>query len=116
MKIPIVIRSNKILDRLGIFMKIGGITLWPFIIIRPNRGEVTINHEYIHIKQQQELLVIPFYILYVLEWLIRLIQYKDTRKAYYNITFEREAYRNEKNLKYLQKRELFSWVKYINKI
>lgn len=32
------------------------------------------NHEAIHTKQMKELLYVPFYILYLLEWLYRLIQ------------------------------------------
>ncbi len=53
-----------------------------------------INHERIHTAQQRELLFIPFYILYVFEWLIRLIQYRNRNDAYMNISFEREAYAN----------------------
>lgn len=32
------------------------------------------NHEEIHTKQMKELLYVPFYILYLLEWLYRLTQ------------------------------------------
>lgn len=32
------------------------------------------NHEAIHTKQMKELLYVPFYILYLLEWLYRLTQ------------------------------------------
>ena len=81
MKTPIIKYSDKFLDRIGLFMKIGGITLWPFIILReiydaspPWRRKAAriINHESIHIKQQEELLVLPFYIFYILEWLLKL--------------------------------------------
>lgn len=115
MKIPIIIKSDKILDRLSWFMRIGGITLWPWIIIRPYKGEVTINHETIHIKQQQELLVIPFYIIYILEWFIKLFIYGSPKSAYRNLSFEREAYKNEYNMNYVKSRKLFSWVKYLFK-
>lgn len=115
MKIPIIVKSDKILDRLGWFMRIGGITLWPWIIIRPYKGEVTINHEKIHIKQQQELLVIPFYLLYFLEWFIGLFIYGGPKKSYYNISFEKEAYENQHNMNYVQSRKLFSWIKYLPK-
>lgn len=113
MKIPIIIKSDKILDRLSWFMKIGGITLWPWIIVRPKMRKNTINHETIHIKQQQELLVLPFYLLYGLEWLIRLVIYRNTRKAYYNLSFEREAYTNAHNFEYVAQRKPWSWVKYL---
>lgn len=115
MNIPIIIKSDKILDRLGWFMRIGGITLWPWIIIRPHRGNdlELINHETIHIKQQQELLVIPFYIIYILEWFIKLFIYGGPRSAYKNISFEREANKFEGDMTYINQRKFWSWIKYI---
>ncbi|MFS4457388.1 hypothetical protein [Maribacter sp. 2304DJ31-5] len=72
-----------------------------------------INHEKIHLRQQWELLVVPFYIVYLTEWAIRAIWYLDGYKAYQNISFEREAYANEKNAEYLLHRETFSFIKYL---
>lgn len=72
-----------------------------------------VNHERIHTRQEIELLFIPFYILYILEWLFRLIQYRNFDKAYRNISFEREAYRNGNDLTYLNSRKLFSWLRYL---
>ena len=122
MKTPIIKYSDKFLDRVGLFMRIGGITLWPFIILReiydaspPWRRKAAriINHESIHIKQQEETLVLPFYIIYVTEWFVKLFFYgKD---AYYNISFEREAYDNDDNLSYLKSRKRFAWIKRIFK-
>lgn len=74
---------------------------------------VLINHEKVHLKQQQELLIIPFYIWYLIEWLLRCLLYLDTYKAYQNISFEREAYVNEKNMGYLGGRKPFSFIGYI---
>lgn len=54
-----------------------------------------------------------FYILYVLEWLIKLLFYGP--KAYENISFEREAYRCEHDNNYLENGDYFEWVKYIFK-
>lgn len=93
-----------------------GLSLWPFIILKNNRlkeDTVLINHERIHLKQQIELLIIPFYIFYVVEWLVRTIIYFDSYKAYQNISFEREAYYNERNMDYLKKRKPFSFLRYI---
>jgi len=53
----------------------------------------------------KELLFIFFYIIYILEWLIRLFINKN---AYKNISFEKEAYSNENNLEYLKTRKCFS--------
>ena len=76
-------------------------------------NEIDLNHEEIHFKQMVEMLIIPFYIWYGIEWLIKLFKYKDTHKAYRNISFERESYQNENNLEYLTNRKCYSWFKYI---
>lgn len=67
-----------------------------------------INHERIHNAQMRELLWIPFYIIYVLEWLWLLIRFRNPHKAYMNISFEREAYRHGHDLSYLARRPLFA--------
>lgn len=92
-----------------------GLSLWPFIFLKENhlkRDAVLINHEKIHLRQQSELLVIPFYMLYVLEWLLRFAIYFNAYKAYQNLSFEREAYANERDLNYLEKRKPFRFVRY----
>ncbi|RKR15362.1 hypothetical protein CLV91_1447 [Maribacter vaceletii] len=93
-----------------------GLSLWPFIILKDTTLKediVLINHEKIHLKQQQELLILPFYIWYITEWLLRSVFYLNTYKAYQNISFEREAYYNENNLDYLNQRKFFSFIKYL---
>lgn len=77
-----------------------------------------INHESIHSKQIFEMLVIFFYIWYIVEWFIKLFKYGDSDEdgrgdAYHNISFEREAYDNEKDLEYLNKRNPYSWWYYL---
>ena len=82
---PIVKYSDKFLDAISWFMRIGGISLFPFVILREKyqngdkfwveRGKRTINHESIHFQQQLELLIIPFYIIYLLEWFFKLFIY-----------------------------------------
>ena len=93
-----------------------GLTLFPFVIIRDfldKENKVLLNHEKIHIRQQLELLIVPFFVLYFLEFLLRLIQFRDRNKAYRNISFEREAYANEKDLHYLKKRPFWKFRNYI---
>lgn len=93
-----------------------GLSLWPFIILKENglkNDEVLINHERIHLRQQRELLIIPFYLLYVAEWILRTMLYLDSYRAYQNISFEREAYANEKNPDYLSQRKVFSFLDYL---
>lgn len=95
-----------------------GITLFPFVIAK-NKNDlldpVFVNHEKIHLRQQLELLVVPFFIWYVVEFIIRWILLRDRRKAYYAISFEQEAYRNEKDFNYLNKRTFATFLKFITK-
>lgn len=94
-------------------------TVFPFIFVRKAYkpiGKRTINHESIHLKQQIELLVLPFFLWYGVEWIVRLIQYKSLKKAYRNISFEREAYNNEGDEGYLDGiREPFEFLHYLRK-
>ena len=93
-----------------------GLTLFPFVFMADKDDKlnvVFINHEKIHIRQQLELLILPFYIWYFLEFLVRLFQYKDKFEAYKNISFEREAYSNEKDLNYLKQRSFWRFLKYL---
>jgi len=73
-----------------------------------------LNHERIHLRQQAELLILPFYIWYVFEYLIKLMQYKDKKQAYRNVSFEREAYANEANPDYLKNRKFWAFLKFLN--
>lgn len=94
--------------------RIAGITLFPFIFIRDKHrlnDKRLINHEKIHIRQQIELLVIIFYLIYVINYIILRFKYNHD-KAYRNIVFEREAYINDRNLEYLKTRKLFTFIKY----
>ncbi len=95
--------------------RFSGMVIWPFIILKRSElrhDKVLMNHEKIHYQQQLEVFVIPFYVLYSLEYAIRLWQYKDRHLAYKNISFEREAYQNEQNLNYLEERSCWNFLKY----
>ena len=92
-----------------------GITLFPLILIRPGirLTRRLVVHERIHLRQQIELLVIPFFLLYLAEYIFKLFKYQNHYKAYLNISFEREAYRNDGNTFYLRNRKPFSWTSYL---
>ena len=97
--------------------KFRGISLWPFVIIRNKEDSgdlVFLNHERIHLQQQLELLIIPFYLWYVTEFIIRYIQTGNFHQAYRNISFEREAYANESNLNYCIRRKRWNFTGYLN--
>lgn len=94
----------------------GGLTVFPFVIVRKKEHAadlVFLNHERIHIKQQLELLVLPFFVWYFVEFLFRLVQYKNRNDAYRNIGFEKEAYANENNKDYLMSRRFWSFWNYL---
>lgn len=93
-----------------------GLSFWPFIFIRDSfhrDDAVLINHERIHLRQQAELLVLPFYLLYITEWLLRCVYYRNPYKAYKNISFEREAYYFENDPHYLANRTPYSFLRYL---
>ena len=93
-----------------------GLALFPFVFVKYRQDKknlIFINHERIHLRQQLELFIVPFYIWYIFEFFLRFIQYKKWDLAYQNISFEKEAYANEKNLKYLNRRNFWNFLKYI---
>ena len=101
---------NKFL-RIFLSPSIIGVTLAPFgVYLRKDHMEdkVVINHESIHWKQQKEMLIIFFYIWYFSEWIIRSFYQKG---VYRKLLMEREAYDNELNLKYLETRKPYSWLR-----
>lgn len=85
---------------------IRGLAFFPFIFIADidDMEPELINHECIHLRQQLELGVLPFYIWY----LIALY-----RVGYMNISFEKEAYANDHNLNYLKNRKIFEFRRYL---
>jgi len=96
-------------------------SLWPFVILKHKalaKDPVFMNHERIHLSQQIEMLILPFYLWYSLEFLLRLVQFKNPYLAYKNISFEREAYAKESDLNYFRKRHLWNFSEYLieNKI
>lgn len=70
-------------------------------------------HERIHIRQQLELLIIPFYLFYFLNYLVNILYYRNHHKAYINIIFEREAYANDNSEVYLRKRPFWNFWRYL---
>lgn len=88
--------ETKLLNKTNIL----GIAIFPFIITRPSPSKKTINHERIHIQQQLELLVIPFYILYI---------YYHIRYGYKNNPFEVEAFNYDTMDNYLSIRKRYNY-------
>jgi len=66
------------------------------------------NHERIHTLQQRELLFVPFYIIYIAEWLLRFARHRNSHEAYMEISFEKEAYAHGHDLTYPARRRHFA--------
>ena len=92
-------------------------TLLCFIFVR--RGfelsDEDIRHELIRWEQQSEMLILPFFLWYLVEFVVNLFKFNDWSKAYRNISFEREAYDFEKEKDYLSFRKRFAWFNYLRK-
>lgn len=86
------------------------ITLFGLVFTRDRRliTPRVLRHELIHCRQQLEWLYVPFFILYVAEWILGLIKYRDRYKAYRNISFEKEAYSQEYEVSYLSHRRIYA--------
>jgi hypothetical protein len=92
--------------------------LYPFMLFKSGSLKfdgLIINHEKIHFKQQQELLILPFYILYLLHYFANRLKYKNHHQAYMNICFEQEAYANEHDMDYLHKRRPYAWLHFLKR-
>tara|TARA_B100000900_G_C20555706_1_gene706721 strand:+ start:67 stop:396 length:330 start_codon:yes stop_codon:yes gene_type:complete len=108
-----IIRNSIVPRLLSVFINAYAVTIYPWIFIRDEGNDVTINHERIHLKQQRELWLVGFYLLYVVFWLIGLVRYRSAQIAYEQIPFEREAYQNDKDWVYLLNRKSHAWRHYI---
>jgi hypothetical protein len=94
-----------------------GLAVFPFVFVKyplDKDNSIFVNHEKIHLRQQLELLILPFFIWYLLEYCLRLFQYKNANLAYRNISFEREAYANESNLEYLKTRSFLQFLQFLS--
>jgi len=76
----------------------------------------TLRHEAIHTMQAREMLYIFHFLLYGLEYLVKLCICRNTDMAYKSISTEQEAYYNSRNLNYRQERKWFAFARYIFKM
>ncbi len=132
------IRYNSRLAKMLLWGNFNTITLAAWVCTKcKNKEEMPQhirNHECIHARQWVECMLasgviiwalvlfadisawwfslsfLMFYILYVLEYLIKLIPYGND--AYRNISFEREAYDNQYDSNYLENGDYFMWLHY----
>lgn len=97
----------------GFNKNFGGITLYPFILLKKKHryNDKIILHEKIHYTQQSEGLI-KFYYNYLKEYFKLKKQYKNKQIAYRNISYENEAYCNQYDDKYLKDRPKGNHLRY----
>ena len=93
-------------------------------------SQTTLNHETIHTLQSEDFIPnkkdnrfiwflnwIIFYLIYIIEWLFKVICniFYWKIRAYRSISFEIEAYDNQNNLGYQETRKRWAWTKNIFK-
>lgn len=90
-----------------------GMALFPFILLRrPTDDARLIRHERIHLRQQAELLVVPFYLWYLLEYGLFRLRGLSHARAYRAIRFEREAFAHDADPGYLNRRPFWAFWRY----
>ncbi len=87
------------------------INLFGLIFTREPLRPSELRHELIHSRQQLEMLYLPFFLWYVVEWCVLCVKYRDSMEAYRNIRFEREAYEHQHDPNYLKQRKFLAWAR-----
>ena len=132
--------ESRIAEILLYFSYCETITAGPWAFTKMKESEVpqqVRNHECTHVRQWTEttmltgllllaavlawgvsawwLLAVPlvYYLWYGVEYLIRLCILHDGNKAYRAVSFEQEAYANERDADYNGNAVYFAWVKYL---
>ncbi|MBP3228701.1 MAG: hypothetical protein J6M53_07990 [Bacteroidaceae bacterium] len=110
------------------FLPLGGyaaLTLGPFMLLKRGRKlrPSLLRHEQIHWHQCRELLVAFFYLWYAVEWLLRFAveaarapragRKGAAQRAYYRISFEREAYACQNDPGYFARRPFWAFLHYL---
>lgn len=92
-------------------------TLWPFLIVKKGREQYitdrVLRHESIHARQQKELLLVGFLIVYAVLWLVYLLRWLSFARAYRDHPMEQEAYTHEDDATYLSNRRWCAWAAFL---
>lgn len=93
-----------------------GMALFPFILLATPElryNPQLMRHERIHHRQQLELLILPFYIVYLGQYFYFRFKGHAHDRAYRALCFEREAFAQDSNPNYLRRRVPFSFLRYL---
>lgn len=93
-------------------------TIWPLVIVRNDKKakftKTVERHEMTHAAQQKEMMIIFFYLLYAVEWIVKLPLCRfDSDRAYRSVSLEQEAYAHQYETVYNTTRLHFAFAKYI---
>lgn len=76
------------------------ITLYPYVLFGSDRqtscAQYAVQHEFVHVRQVRKLGWLRFYASYVLQFLLGLLKTRSASQAYIGVSFEREAYTQER--------------------
>ena len=109
---PIVIEDSILLLPLKWTLKIRCVSLCPFIICAKGVDQISLQHSMIRFRQQAEMWLVPFLIVYAWYAILRVFKHRNLRLAYYSIPFEAEAHRYKDDLTYLLFRPKQAWRQY----
>lgn len=95
-------------------LHVNGMALFPFVLVRDRSllesGDF-VRHERIHLRQQLECGILPFYILYLGMYLINRLKGMSHYRAYRLILFEKEAFEHQSDRNYLRTRKWWAWAR-----
>jgi hypothetical protein len=97
------------------FIPYSAMAIYPLILVKKEHMKQDlslIHHEKIHHRQQLELLLVGFYLLYAAHYLFNLLKFRNHFTAYKQIIFEREAFAMDKDLDYLNRRRIFAFLRF----
>lgn len=93
-------------------LHVNGMALWPFILHKEaSPPESLWRHERIHLRQQVEMGVVPFYLWYLAEYELYRLKGLPHDAAYRALLHEREAYAHDAEEGYLERRRPYAWLK-----
>ena len=97
----------------GLPLPATAVAVWPFLIVTRNVKSCEIQQGELGIRQQGELFVLPYLVIFALFWLIRTLQLGSSDLAYHAVPFVREIARNRYNPTYLSLREKHGWLRHV---
>ena len=89
------------------------VALWPLLIVSDSATPLEVRLGALRVRQQGELLVVLYFLLFTLFWVMRLLQIGSPALAYRSVPFVREVDQNRHDPTYLALRERNAWWQYV---